>query len=161
MTKHIKGGGVLKGIPLTTFHNRDKTNKNKVWWRATESSLRVGAQSEDTELIIGAVCWAWWSAVLQPEEKAFYSTVTQRQQMCLNNLLLPVINELSACVRACVCVCVRVCVCVCACVCVCVCGNDWKFISETYVQGLWLRGGLEKWIWSKKKKKKEKSVENT
>lgn len=37
--------------------------------------------------------------------------------------LLPVINELSACVR----------------------GNNWRFTSETYVQRMWLRGGINPW----------------
>ena len=103
MTKHRKGWGAswLKCIPQTSFHKRHKTSKQKQTgddW-AAELSLWVGAPNEDTGLIMGALYWAWWLRVLQPEEKAFYCLVTQHQQMCLHNLYY---LSLTSCQHVCV-----------------------------------------------------------
>lgn len=69
-----------------------QSHKNKLCWRATELSLRLGAQSEDTELIMGALSWAWWPPQLYSLLLSGNSAPTD----VFTQPLLPVINELSA-----------------------------------------------------------------
>lgn len=100
---------------LNTIETKQSNNNNKLQWRATEQSLKVGAQSEDTEQIM--------DALYGPDGPQLYSLLLSGNSAptdVFTQPLLPVINELSACV----------------------CGNNWRFILETYVQGLWLSGGL-------------------
>lgn len=95
MTKHKRAGEHLNSrVSLKQRYTIEtkQSNKKTLCWRATELSLRVGAQSEDTELIMGALSWAWWPLQIY----SFLLSGNSAPTDVFTQPLLPVIKELSA-----------------------------------------------------------------